>query len=1085
MLKLNIQLPLILQLISSKSCLVTIFLTVALSLPSPAQTDPGNFFPFSVSSYIIPDFGDSYGAVFQDIDHDNRPDLYVVCFRTLNRLFINLGPDSPFLDYTIQSGLGGNLMPYGLRNLELGAAVADLNNDGLADIAIAGWGVTTQLFLQQKNHRFRNITQESNITLPLDGNGAFWADVNIDGFLDLFITDEHHPNRLFLGDGRGNFSDVSKQWGLTDNSVSQGAAFADLDQDGYPDLYVCNWFKPDILYRNTGNNRFEIVPLKIRHLVDSLNSNGVTFGDIDNDGDLDLLVTDRLGHSALYRNDYQAGDSLWQFQDITEQSALHLPYPSYGSVVADFNNDGLQDIWVNAIGPNSLHINQGNNLFQKVWEETCPKHAHSKNYSTGAASADFDLDGDLDLFVSNKDTNSILYVNSSNNSNFIQLQLNGIHCNRDAIGSKIWLYKNDSTLIGFREITGGGGYLSQNSSVVHFGVTENTLYQAEIRFPSGITKRITALQKGQRYIVDEYQNPLKTIYRSYQFIYRISGNRDFWLSTALYLLLIGFLIWYVLFSTRRYRWAARHIIIFFTLTILLLYGIFIALQEDPIYLRLTIQLLSLIGLFVLLSFFMEKIRRLEIQRDKDRQLLQNFSQQLIFMKNNQELFEKLATTIRDTIKPEFCLVFQLENGQLIKSFETGSITVSQQNWLVDTIKKQLSLQDLEKASHPYSHWEFSDSHFFPIFRDKVLFAVLVIGQPGTFQKFSPEDLEVFETLSAHAAIAIENNQYIEETKQLTQQITEARTREKYLTELEKAYQKLKANNRKLKKLFSDLQNTQSQLVQSEKMASLGQLVAGVAHELNNPISYIYANMKELENYAVAISDLLTLLRQDTSASDIKNLLYDHLKKLKTKYDFDFIQQDIQVLIQESLEGSQRVKNVVQNLRNFSRLDEAAMKWANLHEGLDSTLLLLNNELKNRIEVHKDYHPLPPVYCHPGNINQVFMNILLNAIQAIEEQGNIWIRTEHKADQVEIAIQDDGKGIPVNNRNKVFDPFFTTKPVGKGTGLGLSISYNIIKEHHGQISFSSQEGAGTTFIIRLPVSPDLKNSLKRAPKHSGK
>jgi two-component system NtrC family sensor kinase len=1083
MLKLNIQLPLKLYLISSKICLAIIFLTFLLYLP--AQTDPGNFFPFSESRYMIPDFGDSYGVVFRDIDHDNWPDLYVVSFRNLNRLFINLGPDSPFLDYTIQSGLGGNLMPYGLRNLELGAAAADLNNDGLADITIAGWGITTQLFLQQKNHRFKNITQESEITLPLDGNGAFWADVNVDGFLDLFITDEHHPNRLFLGDGRGNFTDVSKQWGLDDNSVSQGASFADLDQDGYPDLYVCNWFKPDILYRNTGKNRFEIVPLKIKHLVDSLNSNGVTFGDIDNDGNLDLLVTDRVGHSALYHNDHQPGDTLWRFRDITEQSALHLPNPSYGSVVADFDNDGFQDIWVNSIGPNILYMNQGNNLFLKVFEEACPQHSHSKYYSTGAASADFDLDGDLDLFVSNKDTNSILYVNSSNNSDFIQLQLNGIRSNRDAIGSKIWLYTNDSSLIGFREITGGGGYLSQNSLVVHFGVTGNTPYQAEIRFPSGITKKLTALQKGQRYIVDEYQNPLKTIYRSYQFLYRLSGNRDFWLSTALYLLLIGILVWYVLFSTRRYRWAARHIIIFFTLTILLLYGIFIALQESPIYLRLTIQLLSLFGLFALLSFFMEKIRRLEIQRNKERQLIQHFSQQLIFMKDNKELFEKLVATIQETIKPEFCLVFQLENGQMIKSSGTGSITASQQNWLVDTILQQLQLQNLDKDIHPYSHWDSSDSHFFPIFRDKALFAVLVIGQPGTFQKFSSEDLEVFETLSAQAAIAIENNQYIEETKKLTQQITEAQTREKYLSELEKTYQKLKENNKKLKKLFSDLQNTQSQLVQSEKMASLGQLVAGVAHELNNPISYIYANMKELENYAVAISDLLTLLRQDTSSSDIKNLLYDHLEQLKTKYDFDFIQKDIQALVQESLEGSQRVKNVVQNLRNFSRLDEAAMKWADLHEGLDSTLLLLNNELKNRIEVHKDYHPLPPVYCHPGNINQVFMNILLNAIQAIEEQGNIWIKTEHKTDQVEITIRDDGKGIPVKNQNKVFDPFFTTKPVGKGTGLGLSISYNIIKEHHGQISFSSQEGAGTTFLIRFPISPDLINSSKRDSKHSGK
>lgn len=1084
MLKLNIQLPQYFNRISSKIFIATGFIILLFVFQLPAQTDSTDSSPFTESNYLLPDFDDSYGVVFRDVDQDNWPDLYIVAFRNLNRFFINLGPGAPFLDYTIQSGLGGNLMPYGRRNLELGAGAADLNNDGLADITIAGWGITTQLFLQQKNHRFRNITQEGGISLPLDGNGAFWADVNKDGFLDLFITDEHHSNRLFLGDGRGNFSDVSKPWGLDDNSVSQGASFGDLDQDGYPDLYVCNWFRPDILYQNTGNNRFEKVYPAIRHLSDSLNSNGVTFGDIDNDGDLDLLITDRDGQSALYRNDNQPGDSRWYFQDITGQSALSLPYPSYGSVMADFNNDGFQDIWVNAIGPNMLYMNQGNTIFQKVFEESCPPHSHTKYYSTGAACADLDQDGDLDLFVSNKDTNSVLYVNSSNNSNFIQLQLTGIRSNRDAIGAKIWLYQNDSNLVGYREINGGGGYLSQNSLVVHFGVSANHFYQAEIHFPNGVIKRLSSLQPGQRYTVDEYQDPLKTIYRSYQYLYRISGNRDFWISTLLYLLLIGILVGYVFFSTRRYHWAARNIIIFFSLTILLLYGIFIALQDDPLYLRLTIQLLSLFGLFALLSFFMEKIRLLEIRRNKYRQLLRQFSQQLILIKNNQELFEKLVATIQEIIKPEYCLAYRIENDQLNILSETGSLSDLQRGRLAETIRQNLLEPSGKNNIQPYSSWEYSQAYLFPVSRNTNLFAVLVVGKPGIFQKFSTEDLEVFETLSAQAAIAIENNQYIEETKQLTQRITEAQTREKYLAELESAYQKLQENNEQLKKLFSDLQNTQSQLVQSEKMASLGQLVAGVAHELNNPISYIYANMKELENYALAISDLLTMLKGDTPKAGMKNLFGDQLRQLKEKYDFDYIQQDLQSLVRESLEGSLRVKNVVQNLRNFSRLDEAAMKWVDLHEGLESTLLLLNNELKNRIEVHKEYHSLPQVYCHPGNINQVFMNILLNAIQAIEQKGNIWIKTEQRANQVEISIRDDGKGIPEKYQNKVFDPFFTTKPVGKGTGLGLSISYNIIKEHHGQISFSSQEGKGTTFLIQLPISPDVPVSSKKEPDSSG-
>ena len=187
-----------------------------------------------------------------------------------------------------------------------------------------------------------------------------------------------------------------------------------------------------------------------------------------------------------------------------------------------------------------------------------------------------------------------------------------------------------------------------------------------------------------------------------------------------------------------------------------------------------------------------------------------------------------------------------------------------------------------------------------------------------------------------------------------------------------------------------------------------------------------------------------------------------------KYDLEFIQKDIHSLINESVEGGRRVKEVVQNLRNFSRLDEGDVKPVDIHEGLNSTLLLLNNEIKNRIEIIKDYGELPKVECHPGHINQVFMNLLLNSIQAIEAEGKIWINTKTVNGQVEIIIKDSGKGIPQDIKDKIFDPFFTTKPVGKGTGLGLNICYNIIKNHAGEIYVESEEDKGTTFHIKLPV-----------------
>jgi hypothetical protein len=407
--------------------------------PLPQSYD----FNFEVANHLLPDFEDSYGVVFRSLNGNDKPDIYVVRFRNLNRFFINKGDNIPFLDWTIQSGLGGNLMPRGRQNLELGASAADYDNDGLPDMAIAGWGESTRIFHQLENARFQDITEHSGITPPIDGNGAFWADVNKDGYLDLFITDEHHSNRLFLGDGRGKFRDVSQLWRITDDSVSQGAILGDLDGDGYPDLYVCNWFSPDILYRNINGKFFQQVQTSMKHTSLALNSNGVSFGDIDNDGRPDILVTDRDGQSALYHNDIENGDRLWQFRELDPADSLILPFPAYGSVIADFNNDGWQDIWVNSIGPNMLYLNRGNLTFQKVYEDSYQRGKPLKYYSTGAACADMDNDGDLDLFVSNKDTISLLYRNTLNNDNFIKIKVIGIKSNRDAVNTHIWLYGRD------------------------------------------------------------------------------------------------------------------------------------------------------------------------------------------------------------------------------------------------------------------------------------------------------------------------------------------------------------------------------------------------------------------------------------------------------------------------------------------------------------------------------------------------------------------------------------------------------------------------------------------------------------------
>lgn len=268
-------------------------------------------------------------------------------------------------------------------------------------------------------------------------------------------------------------------------------------------------------------------------------------------------------------------------------------------------------------------------------------------------------------------------------------------------------------------------------------------------------------------------------------------------------------------------------------------------------------------------------------------------------------------------------------------------------------------------------------------------------------------------------------------------------------------------------MSSSLKSTQAQLVHSSKMTSLGQLVAGVAHELNNPIGYTYSNISHLKEYVGSIKKLISLY--ESALSKLPKASQTPLQEKKKELNTDFILKDIENIIHSSLEGTQRTKDIVVGLRNFSRLDEAEIKEVDLHEGLENTLKLLNSEFKNRITLHKDYAKLPKVTCYPSQINQVFMNLLTNALQAIEGQGEVWIKTEVQKDKIVISIRDSGKGIPPDHLDRIFDPFFTTKKIGQGTGLGLSISYGIIQKHQGEIKVTSQLGQGSTFTILLPKS----------------
>ena len=285
--------------------------------------------------------------------------------------------------------------------------------------------------------------------------------------------------------------------------------------------------------------------------------------------------------------------------------------------------------------------------------------------------------------------------------------------------------------------------------------------------------------------------------------------------------------------------------------------------------------------------------------------------------------------------------------------------------------------------------------------------------------------------------------------------------------LEKQKLKIENKNEQLQLTLQKLKEAQNQLVQSEKMASVGQLTAGIAHEINNPINFVSSNVSPLKRDIGDIMKLLELCSYDPAKDDLHNK-FDKIEKFKKEIEYDVILEEVNQLLSGIEEGAGRTMEIVRGLRNFSRLDEGEKKLADINEGIESTLLMLRNQLKNRIEVVKNFGSLPQLPCYPGKLNQVFMNIINNAGQSIEGNGTISISTSYVKKNIRVSIKDSGKGMSPEVASHIFEPFYTTKDVGKGTGLGLSISYGIIQEHNGEIKVKSKLEEGTEFIITLPV-----------------
>lgn len=299
---------------------------------------------------------------------------------------------------------------------------------------------------------------------------------------------------------------------------------------------------------------------------------------------------------------------------------------------------------------------------------------------------------------------------------------------------------------------------------------------------------------------------------------------------------------------------------------------------------------------------------------------------------------------------------------------------------------------------------------------------------------------------------------------VTEQASYLQTQKQLAAQIELQFQE-QAN------LLKQLKTTQSQLLHADKMASIGQLAAGMAHEINNPLGFINSNLQSLNDYLGRLIKALEFTEKLLTKFDngtLQSLKQDYFNRSQIAY----IKDDAPALLHESLEGIQRVSSIIQNLRVFSHVDNTSWQSYDLREIINSTLTMLSNELKYKINLHVNYAAkLPFILCQPVQINQVLLNILNNAAQAMGDKGDIWIELTEQTNLIQLSIRDNGCGIPPDVLPRVFEPFFTTKDVGQGSGLGLSMAYNVVKQHQGNIAIKSQQGEGTTILIDFPITAE--------------
>ncbi|MEZ4908269.1 MAG: CRTAC1 family protein [Saprospiraceae bacterium] len=498
---------------------------------------------------------DEYGVTCADFNNDGYTDIFTCGLFEENNLYLN--NRNYFNNRSIEWGvLKKNDDKF--QNLNLGTTSADIDNDGDEDIYITSLNGKNTILLNQSNKKFINYSEISKgIGKANDRtNASIFGDVDNDGDLDLFITNENNTNRLYLNNGAGIFSEYTNNAGLYTKEGGMGCSFADIDNDGDLDLYVANWSKENILYKNkfieSGSLYFENITLNSHTGGDNFeNSNSVVFSDINNDGFLDLFVGNKLNSNRLYINERNC-----IFSDSTEEYIGLDTFKTYGTVIEDFDGNGWKDIYLNNIGRNILYINNGKKLIDNSMEY----NAGISGYSTGSAIGDFDNDGDVDIYISNYigESSTILFNNLSDSS-FLKIKIIGIKSNKNAIGTKLIIYNDkflndDKEIIDYREINGGSGYMSCNDKIQTIRIKDSKYVDIKAIFPSGIIKKLQHIKIGSTIKIIEINNFSKYYYLIRNFLFRIfKDSHNLW-ELIKWIFVLSLILFTNILINRKYNW---------------------------------------------------------------------------------------------------------------------------------------------------------------------------------------------------------------------------------------------------------------------------------------------------------------------------------------------------------------------------------------------------------------------------------------------------------------------------------------------------------------------------------------------------